>query len=192
MKGLMERVPRYYAQAWAEDVDFRDFSSMDEVRQTGEVLDELAAAADTCFTRLGVPAPSHADLEKDDTLVCGIEEIDLRNIVATGFVNFATGGEFDIRPLEKTLIGSVFEVPPGGTEREGRRLRREAVDAFLACLRERSGLEGEAWRPLERFALRALGNLEEELKKVPSWTDLDPRYVRSVMIKRESGEGHLG
>lgn len=192
MKGLMERVPQYYAHAWSGDVDFRDFGSMDEVRRTGEMLEELAAAADTCFTRLGVPAPSHADLDKKDTFVFGIEEIDLKNVMATGFVNFTFGGEFDIRPLEKTRIGSVFKVSPGEKEAAERRLRREAVDDFLAWLRERSGLEGEAWRPLERFALGALGNLEEELKKVPSWTGLDPRYVRSVIIKRESGEGRLG
>ena len=192
MKGLMRRVPQYYALGWSGDVDFRDFESMDEVRRTGEILTEIVAAADTCFGDLAVPAPADADLETEEAFVAGLEEIDLRNLLATGFVNFVLRGAFDITPLERDSIKTVFESPPEGTKAGEWRLRREAVSRFLAWLRERSGREGGDWQPLERFAGRALANLEDEVKKVASWTDLDPRYVRSVILRRETGEDARG
>jgi hypothetical protein len=192
MNGLMQRVPQYYALGSSGEVDFRDFESMDEVKRTGEILAEIVAAADTCFGDLAIPAPAGADLESNEVFVAGLEEIDLRNLLATGFVNFVLRGAFDITPLERAGIKTVFESKPEGTKAVEWRLRREAVSRFLAWLEERSGREGEAWLPLERFAAKALANLEDELKKIRSWSDLDPRYVRSVILRRESGEDARG
>jgi hypothetical protein len=192
LKGVMQRVPQYYALAWSGDVDFRDFRSMDEVKQTGELLDEIVAAADACFGVLGIPAPADAGLETEEAFVGGLEEIELRNLLATGFVNFAFGGAFEITPLERDRIEAVFEAPAEGAETGERRLKAEAVERFLGWLKERSGRRGQAWQPLERFVGKALDNLEGEMRKLRSWTDLDPRYVRSVILKRESGEGARG
>ncbi len=192
MKGLMQRVPQYCALGRSGDVDFRDFESMDDVKRTGEILAEIVAAADTCFGNLAIPAPADADLESGEAFVTGLEEIDLRNLLATGFVNFVLRGAFDITPLERDGIKTVFEARQEGTKTGERRLRREAVDGFLGWLRERSGGEGGDWLPLERFAGKALANLEDELKKIRSWADLDPRYVRSVILRRETREDACG
>ncbi len=192
MKGLMKRVPQYYALGRPGEADFRDFESMDEVRRTGEVLDEIVAAADTCFGGLGIPAPAGASLGSEEAFVGGIEEIDLRNLMATGFVNFTLRGAFSIKPVEMAGIGTVFETPPEAVPWGERRLSREAVDRFLTWLRDRSGGGGGDWLPLKRFSGKALASLEDELKKIRSWADLDPRYVRSVVLKRESGGGARG
>jgi hypothetical protein len=182
MTGLMRRVPQYYALGWGGDVDFRDFESMDEIRRTGEILDEIISAADACFGRLGVPEPSYAGLESGDVFTGGVEEIDLGNLLATGFVNFALVGSFDITPVEKRAIGAVFEATQGGAEGGRRRLKQESVARFLAWLMEKSRGADVGWPSLERFARKALAELEDELKGVPSLTDLDPRYVRSVLL----------
>jgi len=192
MKGLLLRVPQYYALGWAGDVEARDFQSMDEVARTGEVLDEILAAADLCFGVLGIPAPSDADLETADAFVADLEEIDLRRLLATGFVHFSLGGAFEIEPL---MIGRVKALFEGGPEEAGdhtRRLKPGSVDGFLDWLRERAGGQSLEWQALQRFARKAFAGLEDEFKGIASWPDLDPRYVRSVILKRERGRESRG
>jgi hypothetical protein len=123
--------------------------------------------------------------------VADLGEVDLKNLLATGFVNFAARGIFEILPLDTDDLGKAFEVLPEGTEGRVRRLDPKSVKEFLCWLREHSGVEEGVWSPLERFAIRALENLEVEMGRIRSFTDLDPRYVRSAILKRRSpGERH--
>lgn len=187
MRGLLLRVPQYYALGWSGDVELRDFQTMDEVVRTREVLDEIVAAADLCFGGLGIPAPADARLETADAFVAGLEEVDLRSLLATGFVHFSAGGAFEIEPLELGRVKAVFEAGTGREKDGRRRLKPGSVDRFLDWLRERAGEQGVQWQALERFARKAFAGFEDELKGVTSWQELDPRYVRSVILKRERG-----
>jgi hypothetical protein len=186
MAGLMKRVPQYYALGWGGDVEFRDFETMDEIARTQVILEEITAAAETCFRDLGIPRPTDAQLETDRVFAGGIEEIDLRSLFATGFVNFALRGKFDIRPLDREDIRKAFEIVLEEDPSGGRRLKQDTVDRFLVWLKQASGRTGPLWTPLVRFAGKALAALGEEMRQVLSWTDLDPRYVRSVILTKSS------
>jgi hypothetical protein len=188
MRGLMKRVPQYYALGWGGDVEFRDFESMDEIRRAGEILDEVIEGADTCFGVLGIPRPADAELTKPDAFARGVEEIELGNLIATGFVNFVRHGEFDIAPLVRDDISTLFEVLLEKAPRGGRRLSREPVDLFLGWLRERSGRDGAGWQALRRFVRKAIAKVEEEIKSVRTPADLDPRYIRSLILEASDKE----
>jgi hypothetical protein len=195
MTGLMQRIPQYYAAGGRGSVEYRDFRSMDEVERTREVLEEIEAAADACFGILGIPAPADADLGRGAVALGGLEEVDLRNLLATGFINFTVRGVFGITPLDRDNIRAVFETPPGNVEgwrSARRRLRLEAADRFLDWLQGQAEGAGVSWPPLRRFAVKAFGRLEEELGNLRSWDDLDPKYIRSVVMQRETRGDHRG
>jgi hypothetical protein len=191
MQGLMQRVPQYWTIDGSKGREFRDFQSMDEVRSTGEGLDEIVAAADACFGLLGVPAPADAGLKTYRAYIGTLEDFTLCNLLATGFVNFQAGGAFEIGPVGRDLIKEVFEDRPEGTKEGGGRLKQAAVNGFFDWLRERTAPGGVDWHPLERFASKALRDLEDELGGIRALADKDLRYIRSVVIKRESGGRNL-
>lgn len=186
MAGLMNRVPQYYGPGSGEGAEFRDFETMDDVRRTATVLNEIAAAADTCFGVLGVPAPPEARVESSQVLAGDIEQIDLRNLLATCFVNLSRWGEPTIKPVDMESIKSILEIKPGGGAYT---LREEAVNRFLTELKSRTGREGADWTVLERFARKALAALEEEVQNIHLLEDADARYLRSVILRKPSGGG---
>jgi hypothetical protein len=165
-------------------MEFRDFESMDEVRRTGEIVDEIVAGAEVCFGILGVPSPAGARLEAEGVVVAGLEDIDLRNLLATGLVNLALRGAFDITPLERDSIEMLFETRPESVQVGGRRLKPAVVKQSLAWLREQSAWGPRDWPAVERFTGKALAGVEDEFMKVRSWADVDPRYIRSVILRR--------
>jgi hypothetical protein len=189
MAGLMERVPQYHALGLGEGVGYRDFQSMDEIVQTSQVLDEIVAGAEICFDCLGIPGPAAATLETGRVFAGGVEEINLKNLLATAFVNCTLRGVLDIEPLRRDDVRKVFETMLEDAPSGGRRLKRQVVEMFVGRLGRISGRSGKDLLPLERFARKAVAALEEELKGIPSWIDLDPRYVTSVILEKPSQRG---
>jgi hypothetical protein len=190
--GLMQRVPQYCAADRPGGPDFRDFQTMDDVKRTGDGLDEVIAAAEACFGVLGISAPVDAGLDTEQAHASGLEELTLRSLLATGFVNFEAKGAFDISPVQRDRIEVVCERQPGERTEGEMRLKPAAVSRFLGWLRKRSEQAGVGWPALERYARKALGDLEFELKGVRTLTDLDPRYFRSMILSRERGHGFSG
>jgi hypothetical protein len=185
--GLMKRVPQYYSLTGGSGADFRDFESMAEIADTRSVVEEIVEASDACFGVLGIPAPAHARLAAGPDYAGLIEEVDLRNLLATGFVNFSVRGEFTITPVDGESIRELFAAVMGEAG-SPRRLRPDAVPRFLAWLRGRTGKAGAQWEALERFVRRSIAGLEEEAKYVPASGDPDPRYFRSVLLSGRSGD----
>ena len=187
--GIMKRVPQYYSLIGGRDGDFRDFESMGEIADTRKIVEEIVAAADACFGVLGIPGPAEARLTPGSGFAGDMEEVDLHNLLTTGFVNFSVCGEFAITPVDGESIRDLLEPVPGEAE-SSRCLRPEAVLRFLTWLKERTGTAGIEWKPLERFARKSIAGLEEEAKYVPATGDPDPTYFRSVLLRgRVGGSG---
>ena len=184
MRGLMFRVPQYYMGAPGGGEDFRDFETMDEVSRTRQVIDEIAVVAEACFDTLGIPRPHEAKLAREQIFSGEIEGITLRALILTGFVNFALRGEFGLSAISradaKHMFEKVLEKGAGG----GRLVRKDVVDGFISWLSDVSQLDGIHWNTLRMFVENGIRELEEEIGNVPSWKDLDPRYVRTLVFSR--------
>jgi hypothetical protein len=194
MKGLMMRVPQYYVLPTAAGAGLRDFETMDEVGATRRALEEIEVVAEVCFDRIGIPRPHQARLELAKVFAVGLEDITLRSVVLTGFVNLIVRGDFDFSPLTPSEVEGLFErvlepaaqtAPGTGAPPQGRRtVRAEARLALLGYLARTSGYEGPKLRMLESFADASLREMEEEVGGVSSWQHLDPRYVRTLIFQR--------
>lgn len=189
LRGLMLRVPQFYGLPSGGSTDFSDFETMEQVSMTRRLLDEIAVVAEVCFDRLGIPRPHDAEPEMDTVFAGGIEEITLRNLMLTGFVNFTVTGSFEIKPLTghdmKSLYEMVLEEGPSGE----RLVSDRAKHVFLAWLKETARLDEDRWTILKGFFDGALSCLEEEVGKVPSWENLDPRYVATLIFSGSRRRG---
>jgi hypothetical protein len=187
MTGLMLRIPQYYALEGRGDVYFRDFETMEEVHETRRILGETGVVAEACFDRLGIPRPHDARPALRDVLVGGIEEITLRNIVLTGFVSFVIKDRFELTPLSRADVEVLFEKVLEKSTSGERLIREGAMGGFLSWLSETTGLGDDKWVILRKFCLDGLAALQEDLKRIATWQDLDPRYVGSLIFGRWPG-----
>lgn len=188
MRGLMLRVPQYFALPSRETKEFRDFTTMQEVAETRRIIDTIAVVAETCFDRLGIPSPQHAKPVMSEVLARGIEEIDLRNLCLTGFVNFILKGEFAITPLPRRSVKDLFEKVLEKRASGERLVKAENMERFLSWLHRKTGYDGKRWEILCEFLRCGIGALEQEVGGIRSWQDLSPRYVRSLVFGGRPGK----
>jgi hypothetical protein len=188
MKHVLLRVPQYLPFPKGGGIHFRDFETLDEVNETRRMLDEIGAVAEACFDKLGIPRPHEAEPELGTVFAAGVEEIDCRNLMLTGFVNFATKDRFEITPLTRRDIQCFFERVLD-LRASGERLVSEgARAAFLSWLSATTGFEEDRQVLLDAFFEAGVEVLEQEIGKVPSWEDLDPRYVGTLIFSRSYGQ----
>jgi hypothetical protein len=184
MKGLMMRVPQHYGVE-GDSLDFRDFGTMDEVRATHRALGEIGAAARACFDKIGIPRPHEAKAALTDVFALGLEDITLGNLMLTGAVNLILNGEFDIAPLAPGDVAGLLEkVMQAGVA--GRRVRPEHLARLLAWLAGKTGFDGSEMEALGRFVGARVTELEQEVGRITAASDLDPRYVRTLLFKRRA------
>lgn len=185
MRGLMMRVPQNYVLT-AGETGHRDFETLDEVRNIRSIVTEIGAVAEACFDRLSVPRPHQAQPELEKVFATGLEEISLGNLLLTGLVAVAVHGEFRAEPLSRHEVKGMFEKMLGRDARGHNVVRGETRDRLLLWLIKATGLEGARRQALVRFTETCFGALEEEIRLLRTWEDVDPRFVRSLVFARES------
>jgi len=181
MKGLLARVPERSGGA-GEGPGFRDFATWDEVERARAALEDLAAAAEACFDRLGIPRAHEVKLAPGKVFALGLEDVTLGNLLATGLMNFSLRGAFDIAPLARADLAGVFDRVMEG-EPPRRRVRADRLAAFLEWLGCETGFEGPKMEALRRFIRARVAELEEEVGGMAART-ADPRYIRTLLFQR--------
>jgi hypothetical protein len=186
MHGLMLRVPQYLVHPGGGDDEFRDFETMREVHETGEILYGIEVISETCFDKFGIPRPHEAEQLPGHILAGGIEGICFRNLLLTIFVNFALKGSLEISPLSRDSVGDLFEKVLEKSGAGARLVRTKYSESFLSQLSGFTGYTGARWDALKAYLTGSLKALEEEVGKIASWEDLDPRYVGSLIFRRRT------
>jgi len=185
MSGLMQRVPQYHVHPGSGRAEFRDFETMGEVHEMGEVLDGIEVISETCFDHLGIPRPHEAEQAPPDILAGGIEGICFRNLLLTIFVNFTLKGSLQISPLSRDDVKDLFEKVLEKSNTDERLVRADNSEGFLSQLSDVTGYTGRKWETLKEYFTGGIKTLEEEVGKAASWEDLDPRYVGSLIFRRQ-------
>jgi hypothetical protein len=187
MRCLLMRVPQYSPHSKGA-VDSRDFETLEEVDDARRVIEEIEVVARTCFGILGIPQPHEAKPVLDGVFTPGIEAIDFGKLVITGFVNFMLKGDFDISPLSRRDLKGLFEdVLETGASGE-RLVKQAAAERFLCWLADKVSCGERDWGIFQRFFMEQVRSLNQDLGAIPSWENLDPRYVRSLIFRRWSQE----
>ncbi len=142
---------------------FRDFETMVEVAAARQTLDEIEIIAETCFDRIGIPRPHEARPELAKVFASGLEDITLKNLVLTGFVNLILHSRFDFSPLTPGEVEGLFGQILGPAAEGRRTVRAEARGTLLDWLARASGFEGAKLEALEGFVDSSLRDLEDEI-----------------------------
>jgi hypothetical protein len=174
MRGLLERVPQYLPRA-GEGVGPRDFETMEEVGRTRGALDEIEVVAEGCFDGLGIPRPAAAARAATDVF--------FENLILTAAVNLVVNGDFRFEPLSQADVRGMFERMLVRDASGQNRVSEPVRERVLEHLSRATGLDGRRWETFRGFVEASLNALEEEVSRVPSWHDLDPRYLRTLIFK---------
>jgi len=173
LEGLLKKRPRLYTD-FSEDERYREFKALDDLSRCEQALDEMMAL-DALLSRLfpqsdiGQPAVSYWP-------------VTYKNLLLTGWARHLLGLPDEQQPISRRALQTFFRRLWGSSPQE-RRLSLEARRAFRQWLESRSGVgSGEMEEPVGRMIDGLFAELEEQYGTVAP-TDLDPRFVKHLLIK---------
>ncbi|MFZ0612460.1 MAG: DUF6178 family protein [Desulfobacterales bacterium] len=169
--GLLVKKPVFFDN-YASGRMYRDFATLEELRQAAEVL-EVVMACDRLFSLLKI-TPG---------LLSAGRFLTYKTLVLTLWALDRTAGGGQDRYLTREEFARFF----GQLWQEGQRPRRVAAEmkhAFASWLGERSGLaDHEMAAKIEPVVKRLLAEIEEEYGLV-DMADLDPRFIHLFLVER--------
>ena len=168
--GLLIKKPMFYDN-FASGRLYRDFGTIDELRQTAAVLDTVIAC-DDLFSQLTI----------SPALLSARRFLTFKNLVLTLWALDRVGCRKNDRFLTRAELRRLFETIWQGDDRP-HRIAPAAQQAFLAWLCGRSGLhDHEVTDKLGPVLESLFSEIEEEYGQVDS-TDLDPRLIHLFLVE---------
>ncbi len=178
LAGFLERQPRFYGGLdGGGAVTMRDFGSMRDLHLGYAVLEQVEGTTELFRELLGLDLASAAFRG----LVAG-HEVHLSQILMTALVNSAMGHGLAPRAIAASRLGHVYSAVMG---RHGRpaSLSHEFRASVAKAIAERSS--ESARRRSTDFVNSCLNLLEEDLAELDPGHPIDPRFIRSLLIRAD-------
>lgn len=175
--GVLRTRPAYYANG-----TLRDFEAIGDLGDTEAFLRSVEAITHLMAEQLGVTPQRLKDM--DLTLCAPREwkEITFSTIFLTGLANQVLRGMFRFEPIDGSLVND-FLSRVLETDGQGKRvIRMEIRKGFREWLDAIEGDE-EKRRHLQAFCDFCLDLFGEEFGRIPPGEEIDPRYVRGLLIR---------
>jgi hypothetical protein len=167
--GLLIKKPMFYDSHQTGEL-YREFVSMDDIRTTEIVLNEMIE-----FDRLLSHMNLKAEPIPDSLLTC-------KNLILTLWARNYLGLPEEASSLPLNDFRSFFDDLWAGKDTP-RKIRQSMKAAFLKWLSDRSGLEGyEISQKLGQTLESLFNEIESEYGEV-SRNDLDPKYIHLFLLK---------
>jgi hypothetical protein len=178
LNGFLQRQPRFFdGLARAGEVSLRDFRAMRDIHLGYAMLEHLDAIPDLFKGLLGLDITSLSFRAQ----VAG-HEIRLSQIILTALTREFLDGRLRLEPIEPRRL---CELHAAIMSRGGRPARlaasfRERVETVIA-----QRLHRDIRERTSDFVNSCLNMLEEELSELDSSRPIDPRFIQSLLIRRE-------
>jgi hypothetical protein len=178
LNGFLQRQPRFFdGLERPGQIALRDFRGIRDIHLGYAMLDRLEAIPDLFKALLGLDITSI----KFRAQIAG-HEIRLSQIILTALTREALDGRLILQPIEPRRLG---ELHGAIMNKGGRPARlapgfRQNVDKALA-----RRLDHEIRERTADFVNSCLNILEEELSELDSSRPIDPRFITSILIRRE-------
>ena len=178
-EGLLRKRPVLYRAGIEED-----FKTLRDFEETGRFLDGVDAWISFLRERLKVLPHQIKSLDLGSSHPGTWREITLSTLFLTSLAQQMLEGEFLFRAVDhsrlKEFISRVFE----RDERGKGFVRTEIKDGLRKWL---ESTESDREKLSHLIALRdfCCGLLEEEYGKIPEGEEIDPRFVRGLLVRRE-------
>ncbi len=176
LAGFLQRLPRFHAALdRGGSVELRDFSSMRDLHLGYALLDQIDAVPGVFRGLLGleVAAPAFR------AAVAG-RDIKLSQILLTALVNLALDRRLTPAPIAASRLGAVrallTESVPARLGDGFRDLVARTLEARLAPEMRRHGAD---------FVNSCLNVFEEEYAELEAGRPIDPRFVRSLLLRQD-------
>jgi hypothetical protein len=176
LAGFLERQPRFFAGLdGGGALHMRGFRSMRDLHMAYAVLEQIGALPDLFKSLLGIDLTSAAFRAE----VAG-REIRLSQVLLTAMARGIIDGQLSAEPLEATRLAALRNVIVAGGH--GSKPRFELRRKMEELIAERiPPATRERHKP---FIDSCLTMLEDELGGIDPKVDPDPRFIRSILIKR--------
>jgi hypothetical protein len=173
LEGLLRKRPFYYA-GLSEAEPHREFKALEEIIHTHKVVDQIMA-----MDRLLSLVLTHGSLAHP---IKAEQPLNFKNLLLTCWARNHLDLSEEVKPLLvvelKAFFRSLF-----GTGGKPRRVQETMKQSFWNWLIVRSGLAADEMQDQVRTFLDSLfRELENEYGSV-SIENLDPRYVRHVLVE---------
>jgi hypothetical protein len=176
MAGFLERQPRFFAGLDGSGaVQMRDFSGMRDLHLSYATIDQVNSAAELFKALFNVDIAS-ANFRAQ----MAAREIRLSQLALTAFARMALDQRLAIEPIEDfrlTAMRDAIMTNHGRPARLSDTFRR-MIDSVLS---ER--LDAESRRRTSDFVNSCLNRLEEEFADLGDETEIDPRFIESVLVR---------
>lgn len=177
LEGFLLTAPRFYGGLdRSPTVVMRDFKEMRDLHVAYGVLTQLEAMAPLFARALNVDITSAAFRSQ----VAG-REIRLSQILLTGLVNQALDARLIPAPVAISRLPEVRRVllTPDTPAQLTAEFRRSVHHALAGRL------DDELLNRTQDFVRSCLGLLEEEFSELKPNAEIDPRYIRSFLLRRD-------
>jgi len=178
LAGLLQRLPRFFdGLERPGTIELRDFRAIREIHLGYAMIERLDAIPEMFKVLLGLDIASVAFRAQ----VAG-HEIRLSQLLLTAFTHEALDGSLALAPIEPRRLREVH----GAVMSKGGRPARLTASfrSRVAKAIARRLDEGLRLRSAD-FVNSCLNMLEEELAELDNSRPIDPRFIRSLLIRRE-------
>ncbi len=177
LTGIAQRQPRFYAALDGKgSVEMRDFRTMRDLHLGYAMLDQIDAARPLFRALLEIDIGSPGFRAS-----VAAREIRLSQILLTAFARAALDGALTPEPIEATRLTAMRDVLMtyrGGIGKLSDGLHELVAKAVAERLDESERIAGA------EFLNSCLNVFEEEFAGLGNEREIDPRFIRSVLIKR--------
>ncbi len=168
-EGVLRKRPLLYRDGRVED-----FKSLQDFREAGNLLERVEGVVQFLGEKLRVHPQQLKELD---------QEVTLSTLFLTGWANQIVKGRFQFEPVEsvqlKDLLSRIFEKDGQGKGV----IKMEIKNGLKGAL---CSMEADENRRIHLLAFKdfCLDLFEEEFGRIPPEEEIDPRYVKGLLMRK--------
>jgi hypothetical protein len=178
MEGVLSKRPTFYREGVADD-----FKDLRDLKEMGRFLESIEAIVYFLERSLNVSPRSLKEMDLNGCHPEKYQEITLSTIFLTALANRVITGTFKFEAIEKVRLDDLFAVlfkrddqGKGAIKMELRKELREWLSSMEGDPQKREHLI-----PFQDFCLDLI---EEQYGKIPLGEEIDPRFVKGLLIRK--------
>ena len=179
-EGVLRRRPSLHRNGVSED-----FKSLRDLKEMEVFLESIEVIVNFIEERLKVTPQSLREMDLSGCHPEAWQEITLSTIFLTAFANHTVNGTFKFEAIEKArlqdLFSRIFERDKKGKEVMKMEIREGIREWFQSIEKD-----PQKRSPLLAFHDFCLDLFEEEFGKIPVEEEIDPRFVKGLLIRLAS------
>jgi hypothetical protein len=177
VEGVLKRKPGFYRNGVVDD-----FRNLQDLKEVEDVLERIDVVVTTLGEKLNLTpekareqgwVSDHADMEKD---------IPLSTFFLTATANRVLNGRFEMKAIDKSRLKELFSIMFEQDEQRRGKLRMEIRQDVSEWLESTVEDDERKRQHLLAFWDFCKDVLEGDFGRIPPGQDVDPRFVRALVI----------